>query len=104
LLRDSDLSDYLVFDLDFVNQLMVSTNGTGSYSIDLTSHRGNDISLAWGLIWGGGNEVDSFASVSNIDIARSASLPPSGVPEPATVILLSTGLAGLLFTKRVKEI
>lgn len=48
-----DLGDHFVFELNYNVELFVYESTAGHFSIDLTPYQGQEISLAWGLIWGG---------------------------------------------------
>ncbi len=72
---------------------------SGHFEIDLFNFRTTEISLAWGFHEGDlDGSADSTARVFNIDLAESA----TPVPEPATLILMGTGLAGLFGIRRKK--
>ena len=90
--------DFLVAIRDYTNyEFELGISGTGSFQIDLSSFRGQTISLAFGLE-SSDQVADSRATISNLDLATSA----TPIPEPGTLILLGSGLAGLLGIGRKK--
>ena len=97
-----NVDDYLVFDVNYAPQLQVLSPGSGNFVFDLTSYQGTQISLDWGLLWGGTDYSAEgvTANVSNIDVAVSSAAP---VPEPTTMLLLSAGLIGLAGVRRIRR-
>jgi hypothetical protein len=89
ILGQTDINDYLSFEIDFVPIQTITTSGSGYFEVDLTSYRAQPISLAWGLIWGGefDDQGTATATVSNIDLATQA----NSVPEPSVLLLLLLG-------------
>lgn len=96
LLGPNDQNDYLAFDFNNVSQLQVVTTTTGgNFGFDLSSYRGQQVSLAWGLVWGGDESAGSSARVYNFDLSQTSDTS-NAVPEPTTLLLFATGFAGLL--------
>jgi len=84
----SDLEkDFFTFDVNFNSELLVNNSiRDGFFSFDLTSFQGQQISLAWGLLWAGDNEANSVLEISNINIETSS--VPIAVSAPQTFLLM----------------
>ena len=97
-LGPDDEFDYLQFNVNYIEQWYTDTSGAAGFTFDMTPYQGTTISLDWGLIWGGDGAAETLASVYNIDLATEA----APVPEPCTIILMGTGLVGLIGIGRKK--
>lgn len=92
--------DYLVAVINYNNYFFeLGASQTGSFQYDFSSLRGQTISLAFGLE-SSDHAADSTATISNLDMGIST-VP---IPEPGTLVLLSSGLVGLLGIGRKKLI
>jgi hypothetical protein len=89
ILQDTDIGDYISFEIGYVPVQTFATAGMGHYDVDLSLYRNQTISLAWGLLWAGddADTATSVATVSNIDLSSAS----TSVPEPSALILLMTG-------------
>ena len=92
-----DYGDYVQFNVNYTEEWYVDATGSGHVEFDLTAYQGTTISLDWALVWSGDNDAGTIASISNIDVATAP------VPEPATMLLFGTGIAGLIGAKRKKR-
>lgn len=101
-LGENDYDDYLLFSIDYVGVWLVDVTGSGTLTFDLTSYQGTTISIDWGLIWGGDWDATTTAQIYNIDLA-TASSGTEPVPEPATMLLFGTGLAGVYGANRKRK-
>lgn len=95
-----DTDDYLLFNINYVEQWQTTSVGAGHFVFDMTPYTGQTISLDWGLIEGGDNLLGASGTIFNIDLA---STPFNPVPEPQTLLLVGTGLAGLVGLRRKKQ-
>ncbi|WP_163340808.1 PEP-CTERM sorting domain-containing protein [Desulfopila sp. IMCC35008] len=76
---------------------------TGTYTLDLISYQNSNIGLAFGLEYDWADwAYGSVATFSDFEVIRSNGTAP--VPEPATMILFGTGLAGVFAARRKKEL
>ncbi|SHO52967.1 PEP-CTERM sorting domain-containing protein [Desulfopila aestuarii] len=83
--------------------LEVNGNNSGIYVLDLVPFRGSTISLTFGLEAGIYDDgLGSVATFSNFDLTLNTQ-PTDAVPEPATMLLFGTGLAGLLARSRKRN-
>lgn len=108
-LGSDDDDDYLTFDIFDLLWAVITYNEfpeymggplSGHFEIDLSGYQGDEISLAWGFIEGDfDGTADSTAVISNIDLTTSA-VP---ILEPTTILLLGTGLAGLISAGRIRK-
>lgn len=102
-------NDYLVFDLNYVETILTADTQTGNSSIDLSSFRGTQISLDWGLVWGGNDDTGTVGTISNIDLASGQGDGGNGgdgggtglVPESSSFILLVIGIAVSMCLRRI---
>jgi hypothetical protein len=101
VLGEFDIDDYLQFNVNYAEQWVANIDGTGHFEFDLTPYKGTTISLDWALIWGGDNDAGTTGSIYNIDVVSSGGASP--VPEPATMILFGTGLAGAALARRRRK-
>ena len=89
-----------------IYDLEVTGTNIGTYIMDLTAYQNSTISLSFGLEadwsdWAYG----SVASFSNFDLTTSGGTGTQApVPEPATMLLFGTGIAGLVGARRRKKI
>lgn len=101
-------TDYLQFNINYVEEWYTDVDGTGHAEIDLLPYQGQTVSMDWGLIWNFDSSVSATASVYNIDLAKSSASKP--VPEPSTAFLLASvligffGLGCVLKFKKTKKI
>ena len=71
----------------------VEDSYSGSYNLNVTPFRGDQIPIIFGLSYGWDDiGYDSTLTISNVEI--------NPVPEPATLFLMSAGLAGLMGLRR----
>lgn len=96
VLGEFDAGDYLQSNSNYFETWYMDASGAGHVELDMTAFQGQTIALDWALIWGGDDSSGSIGSISNIDLAVSP------VPEPATLLLIGSGLAGLVGLQRKK--
>jgi hypothetical protein len=94
---NTDSNNYFQFEFNYnfdPATLQVTSDGIGHFVFDLVPYRGMEVSLAWGLCWGGALDYSgTVATLSNIDLGTTV---PSPASEPFTLILLGSGLVGLI--------
>ncbi len=98
----ADDYDWLVTVINNVNyEMEIEQEGSGTFSIDMTSYQGQDISLAFGLEYDWANDWDygSVGVISNIDLATSA----APVPEPCTLLMVASGLVGFAALRKKRK-
>jgi hypothetical protein len=92
-----DSDDYLTFEINYnIIQSFDVNDPTGHFNFDLSPFQNQNISIAWGLIWGGDEYAGSTASISNLDLATQS----APVPEPGTMLLLGSGVLSLFGFRR----
>lgn len=95
--------DWIVTQVENIYDLQETGPISGTYTLDLTPYQNTTISLVFGIEtdWTDG-DYGSVATFSNFDLVTQSNSGATPVPEPATIVLFATGLAGLAGTSRKK--
>jgi len=92
--------DYLVAVIDFYDYAMeIGNSEQGSWTIDLQPYRGTQISLAFGLE----SDFDDDKNLITTAQISNVTMNPTAVPEPSALLLLVSGLVGLIGMLRMRS-